>query len=122
MGWHDNAIVSEGDEEERNIKIMLFWHVYIIERALSFRLGRPSVIRDCDITVISQLNERPFHDPWPGMFSFWVGNANIQGKVYERLYSKAALLGPQTSLSRNSEELMAELESLGRQSPYVRAR
>ncbi|KAH7117161.1 hypothetical protein B0J11DRAFT_593352 [Dendryphion nanum] len=119
MGWQDDAIVSEGEETMKSTKFLLFWHAYIIERALSFRLGRASVIRDCDITISSRLNGIAFPEPWPGLFSFWVGHANIQGKVYELLYSKAALSWPEASLLAHSEELLAALQSLGLQNKDI---
>lgn len=120
MGWQDDAMVSEGDERMKNTKFLLFWHAYIIERALSFRLGRASVIRDCDITISSRLSGNDFPEPWPSVFSFWIGHANIQGKVYELLYSKAALSWPETSLLAHAEDLLAELQSLGLQNKDVR--
>lgn len=119
MGWQDDAILSEGDEGMKNTKFLLFWHTYIIERALSFRLGRASVIHDCDITISSRLSGTAFPEPWPSLFSFWIEHANIQGKTYELLYSKAALSWPETSLLAHTEELLAKLQSLGLQNKDI---
>lgn len=45
-----HAIVTEqGDAVQR--KICLFWAVYVLEKTVALRLGRPSTIRDQDITI-----------------------------------------------------------------------
>ncbi|KPM46026.1 hypothetical protein AK830_g438 [Neonectria ditissima] len=118
MGWHD-AATSSDTEQMRNTKVLLFRHVYAMERGLSLRLGRASVFHDYDTILDSHLGELSLSEPWPKLFSFWVGNASIQGKVYERLYSKAALLASESSLSEHADSLMGELHSLGLESFYV---
>ena len=94
--------------------------MYAIERGLSLRLGRASAIHDCDITLNNSFSDLPFPEPLPEMLSFWVGNARIQGKFYKGLYSKAALLKPESSLSAYAQHLMEELQSVGVRNSHVR--
>ena len=56
--------------------------MYRLERSLSHRLGRPSGIRDADITLLLHAEA-----PRPAR----VGK--IQGEVYDQLYSPVSTLG-----------------------------
>ena len=120
MGWDNDSGMLADDEQVRRTKTLLFWHVYSLERGLSIRLGRASAIHDFDITLSGRLSELSLPEPWPGMLSFWVGNAKIQGKLYEHLYSRVALSTPENVLLARAENLMKELKSLGLQNSYVR--
>ncbi|KAL4935033.1 hypothetical protein BDV06DRAFT_229201 [Aspergillus oleicola] len=51
LGLNNNYIMAAESLEELQPKLRLFWAVYVIEKAVALRLGRPSIIRDHDITV-----------------------------------------------------------------------
>lgn len=119
MGWHNNPQVLE-DSEATNTRSLLFWHLYALERGLSLRLGRPSSFRDNIITISRSWCNLPFPATWTKMFSFWVGTASIQGKLYEDLYSTPALAQSEETISSRIEVLMSEWQSLGTSCSYVR--
>lgn len=67
-----------------------------MDKTLSLRLGRASVLQDWDISI-----NRPVRSPesahpdgfqWLDMNYYWVQVAEIQGQVYEHLYSPGAFL------------------------------
>ncbi|KAH8204905.1 hypothetical protein TruAng_000944 [Truncatella angustata] len=90
-GYHRFNHVEGDPESERSRKIWLFWNVYIIEKGLSLRLGRPSCIADWDITVPVPDSGLGDHIPWGNCTKPWVQLAHVQGRCYEDLYSPAAL-------------------------------
>ena len=69
------------DTSSRESQERLFWSGYRIERGLALRFGRPSTIRDTEITII------------PDEFdSRNVKLGIIHGRAYDELFSPAALL------------------------------
>ncbi|RHZ52745.1 hypothetical protein CDV55_102117 [Aspergillus turcosus] len=88
-----NAEFSTSDVEERR---NVFWVVYIIDRTLSFRLGRPPTISDEDIQV---------SEPASGKFLHMVRLIKIESEIYTRLYSVRA-----RDPDRRTERLAAEDE------------
>ncbi|KAG8157953.1 hypothetical protein KVR01_012225 [Diaporthe batatas] len=94
LGLHRDHVVNQNNDF-RNRNQWLFWTTYVIDKALSLRLGRPSNLPDYDITV---LPPNPSLNPGPEPWSFsdltfvsWIHVARIQGRAYEELYSPAAL-------------------------------
>lgn len=108
------------DEETKKSKIHLFWLVYAAEKGLALRLGRPSIIRDGDITVTDDLHVLSFPGLWPEILDFWVENARVQGQIYGLLYSDAAVSDPQNDISVSAELLLDKMKSIGSRTPYVR--
>ncbi|KAF4448833.1 fungal specific transcription factor domain-containing [Fusarium albosuccineum] len=118
MGYHDSSSMTKDDEKTRCDKLHLFWHVYAVEKGLALRLGRPSIIRDHDISVTDDLHILPFPEPWPEIMGFWVENARIQGQVYELLYSHAAVSDPHNDLAATSDVLLDKIKAVGSRKPY----
>lgn len=60
---------------------------------MSFRLGRASSIQDFDITLppLDAWFELESNDIWATYMGTWVHMANIQGRIYEQLFSPSAL-------------------------------
>jgi hypothetical protein len=51
LGYHRYQTFKDDTEEERDDKIHIFWMIYIFDKTLSLRLGRPSFIQDWDISL-----------------------------------------------------------------------
>ncbi|OHW94346.1 C6 transcription factor [Colletotrichum incanum] len=66
--------------EQGNMEISLFWAVFKFEKGLALRLGRPSGIRDAEITLLAKPDEHRT-----------IRIARIQGQIYDQLYSPAGL-------------------------------
>lgn len=101
-------------------KLSVFWWVYIVDKGLSLRLGRHSIIQDYDIDVPTILNADPQADAagFRNYFSLTIACARVQGKVYDQLYSAGALnVTPQereTRVYQLAEELSVLREQLSK--------
>ncbi|KAF5621719.1 fungal specific transcription factor [Fusarium sp. NRRL 25303] len=110
LGLHSKATMALDPPDLRNTKIRIFWLVYIQEKALSLRLGRSSTIRDADITIpVPSIESRP-DIGYFGQLDKMKGLASLQGKIYDQLYSSAALAQPQAVRAARARGLASELE------------
>jgi hypothetical protein len=69
---------------------ILFWFVYAMDRSLALNFGRTSNIQDYDLTI-----EFPTESDTPGGFPLgyygdWFHFAQVQGDIYQQLFSVAA--------------------------------
>jgi hypothetical protein len=94
----------------RMTKIRIFWLVYVQEKGLSLRLGRSSTIHDGDITIpVPSIESRP-EIGYFGQLDKMKELAYLQGKIYDQLYSSAALAQPQNVRTTRARGLASELE------------
>ncbi|KAI1105790.1 hypothetical protein F4804DRAFT_340971 [Jackrogersella minutella] len=100
LGYH-RLPTRDTDQSLRTAQERLFWVVHRFDKGLSFRFGRPSNIRDAEITLPFDPNEQRK-----------TRVARIQGKVYDELYSPAGLSRPDDERGRVAETLAAELREL----------
>ncbi|KAF1954350.1 hypothetical protein CC80DRAFT_476084 [Byssothecium circinans] len=118
LGYHRIQTMANDTEDERSSKIQVFWFIYMIDKTLSLRLGRASVIQDWDMSL-----------PYPSMDDdharfgslvqmgvkrssmslYWIKVAQTQGKVYENLFSPAAFCKSREERARTATELVAAL-------------
>ncbi|KAK7182408.1 uncharacterized protein CC84DRAFT_1101011 [Paraphaeosphaeria sporulosa] len=118
LGYHRYQTMKDDSEEERNAKIHVFWFIYVMDKTLSLRLGRASIIQDWDMSL-----------PYPNIDSdharfgslvqqgqkgtelllYWIKIAQIQGRVYEKLFSPAGFLRPMSERARTATELVDAL-------------
>ncbi|KAI0384226.1 hypothetical protein F5Y04DRAFT_238591 [Hypomontagnella monticulosa] len=101
LGYHRLRSPRETDHPMRDAQERLFWNVHKIDKSLSLRLGRPSNIRDAEITL-------PIKPDEPRATRL----ARIQGKVYDQLYSPAGLSRPSNERGPIVEALATELRGL----------
>ncbi|KZL68094.1 fungal specific transcription factor, partial [Colletotrichum incanum] len=81
LGYHRLDPQPKGHgNEQGNMEISLFWAVFKFEKGLALRLGRPSGIRDAEITLLAKPDEHRT-----------IRIARIQGQIYDQLYSPAGL-------------------------------
>ncbi|KIW15211.1 hypothetical protein PV08_05256 [Exophiala spinifera] len=92
LGYHRAMNQAGEDDDARRQRGVLFWLAYILDRALALRLGRPPILQDYEITLprkLEYLGEFECHRET--IHSFMV-HAEVQGKIYEELYSPAGLV------------------------------
>lgn len=112
-------------------RALLFWSTYMLDKGLSLRLGRASVLQDYDISV-----PRTIHVPAaksaatssssPGLVNqavlgLWIKHAEVQGRIYQRLYSPGALRQPEAARARQVDLIVADLQVLRRETARLRA-
>ncbi|KAI3329398.1 hypothetical protein HD806DRAFT_285119 [Xylariaceae sp. AK1471] len=90
-----------GDSETSQLN--LFWMVFLLEKSLSLRLGRPSTLRDDEIT--SPVSSIP-------SVRRCSQTSSIQGKVYDQLYSPTGLARSDVERSGLAQALALELRGM----------
>jgi hypothetical protein len=111
LGYHRYQTFKDDTEEERDDKIHIFWMIYIFDKTLSLRLGRPSFIQDWDISL-PYFSDRKAATEIPDgkqLIKYWVKVASVQGQTYEKLFSPAAFLQPPEERTRTAIELVNAL-------------
>lgn len=101
LGYHRLSSLRKDDAATKDAKVRLFWSIYILDKALSLRLGRATAIRDSDMSI-----PETFSDPR------WIKTSRVQGKIYEYLYSHEALARPEHERSSDAQNLAAELQGM----------
>ncbi|KAG7083834.1 fungal specific transcription factor domain-containing protein [Colletotrichum scovillei] len=84
LGYHRVSQVRSESAGPRDIKTLLFWHVYMLDKTLSLRTGRASVIQDWDVTLPRRVDNTMVADPWGLIITTWIKQAEIQHRVYEQ--------------------------------------
>ncbi|RHZ53966.1 putative C6 transcription factor [Aspergillus thermomutatus] len=110
LGYHRSSSMNQMSDKEKEKALRLFWCVYCLDRGLSLRLGRASSIQDYDITIPEEFVALKVDEPWKTIYHLWVKVAVIQGKVYEQLYSPAALSRPESERILCARRLASEME------------
>jgi hypothetical protein len=86
--------LTEAEAEKRR---RVFWKVYILDKDISLRTGRPFG-QDDDEMDVRLPSSSSFEDGNLGLFNCRIGLALVQGQVYKQLYSVRA--GRQTAAQR----------------------
>ncbi|PHH78744.1 hypothetical protein CDD80_6295 [Ophiocordyceps camponoti-rufipedis] len=112
-GYHRAETRKLDSPATSKLKHVLFWHIYSLDKSLSLRLGRAPVINDCDIDI-SLIPGFDTQDPLAtdGILAMWVKFGRLQSRIYEQLYSPAALARPRAELTERAEALAQDCRSL----------
>ncbi|KAH7018780.1 fungal-specific transcription factor domain-containing protein [Ilyonectria destructans] len=94
LGYHRVASMKNDTESEVDYKKFLFWSVYFVDKSLSLRLGRPSMMPNWDITVPEPSTEDAGHGRIWASFILRIGTARCKGNIYELLYSPDSISQP----------------------------
>lgn len=120
LGLHDVSSMASDTPDVRNHKTILFWSAYLLDRGLSLRLGRASMLQDFDINLPRTLDHIDGPFPAKEIFTMWLRHGLCQGQIYERLYSPGALRQSESSriehvraLAAEQQELMAHMYAVG---------
>ncbi|KAM5385589.1 hypothetical protein ACJZ2D_000788 [Fusarium nematophilum] len=121
-GFHRyNESISETPAGK--LRSTLFWQIYTNDKALALRLHRAPMTQDYDISIPRIVHfEGPMSFEMSGVVLMWVRLATLQGQVYEKLYSPAALALPQSDLAERARILGAECGQLELESAHHRTR
>ncbi|KAF6810791.1 fungal specific transcription factor domain protein [Colletotrichum sojae] len=120
LGYHRVSQSRSESAGPRDIKTLLFWHVYMLDKTLSLRTGRASVMQDWDITLPRKVDNTMVADPWGVVITTWIKQAEIQHRVYEQLYSPLALNQSQEERIETVRRLEAEQKNIMAAASHVR--
>ena len=87
-----------------------FWTTYILDKAVSLRIGRTSILQDCDIsTELPPLPPEEDQRPWHSMYLSWISLAKLQGRIYQDLFTVQALADAPEARTERAQKLVAAL-------------
>ncbi|PLB51963.1 fungal-specific transcription factor domain protein [Aspergillus steynii IBT 23096] len=110
LGYHRASSMENDSPNVKEHKNRLFWSIYCIDKALSLRLGRASTIQDYDISLSWAASSPNGKDQFGDIYILWIQLARIQGKVYEKLYSPAALCRPESERVSCARQLASDMQ------------
>lgn len=84
----------------------------MLDKMLSMRLSRPSLIRVGEITLNFEALETTGSDGLPPILSKWTDFCDLQGRVYDDLYSPRALMLSVDERESRARDLAADLKKL----------
>ncbi|KAL2819148.1 hypothetical protein BJX63DRAFT_382501 [Aspergillus granulosus] len=110
LGYHRAATYRDQRLNMAQNMSKIFWTVYFVDKNMSLLLGRASCIQDYDIDVPHPTcSKDPALRPWDEGFVAWLTLGRLQGQIYDRVYSAAALRLPQEVRNQNIQALAEEL-------------
>lgn len=115
MGLHRIASKEEqGLNSEARQKAKLFWAMFILEKNLSLQLGRSSTLRDHDITIPLKHVRTAFQIGGSlGVLSpKWLQMSQIEGRVYDEIYSPDALQQAPNQRDARAMRLIADMNEI----------
>lgn len=98
---------------------LLFWCVYSIDKCLSLRLGRASLIPDWDITTPIPTFEGSESKPLVASIPVWIAIARCQGNIYEMLYSPESKAQPSHVRKLRVKELAGRIYGIQRRKAQI---
>ena len=110
LGWHRLQVI-EGDINDT--KSATFWFCYMLDKGLSLRFGRTSIMQDWDITVPRRFGNSHLAEPWENIINVWIRTGGILGETYEYLYSPAALARQTEQRIETARLLVEKMKQLG---------
>lgn len=102
-------------------KAILFWFSYMLDRGLALRLGRAPTIQDFDVTLPRVIGQVNAPDMWKEVLRLWIAHADIQGQIYERLYSPSSLGHPVGQRVETARRLAGRLKMIAEQALLIRS-
>ncbi|KAL3496321.1 hypothetical protein BJX62DRAFT_222020 [Aspergillus germanicus] len=112
LGLHSSHSLAKEQPDVVQRQLHLFWAVYVLEKALALRLGRPSTIRDRDITVPRFALDQKMASVAYNRLPDWIDVAALYGRLYDDLYSPHALAQPHSVRSSRTGALASEFERI----------
>ncbi|KAI0551686.1 hypothetical protein F4679DRAFT_572031 [Xylaria curta] len=112
LGYHQIHSMEDDMPQTKADKSLLFWCTYMLDKALSLRLGRASVLQDYDISLPHVTPDAKAAYPGKEVITLWIQHARVLGRIYERLYSPGALRQPESARIEQVGVLAAEQQRL----------
>jgi hypothetical protein len=112
LGMHQESSMRNDSAAVKADKALLFWSTYMLDKGLSLRLGRASVLQDYDISIPTVLEKTHGAQPSQAILSLWIKHAEVQGKIYQRLYSPGALRQSEAARAQQVELVATDLRFL----------
>ncbi|KAJ1333891.1 RNA polymerase II-specific transcription factor-like protein [Microdochium nivale] len=128
LGFHRASAMEFDKPALRKLKYRTFWGLYVLEKCLALRLGRASLLQDCDISLPRPENLQGAgglwedEGPWIIFMAYCSTMGSIQGRVYTQLYSPGGLLEEDSVRAARAQGLVDEIANLSKTQPKSRVR
>ncbi|KAF2260489.1 hypothetical protein CC78DRAFT_536366 [Lojkania enalia] len=112
IGYQREITYQNDHTGNSDIARLLFWTIYVTDKTMSLLLGRASSLQDFEIDArYPAVSNDPTRHPWDKSFIMGIKIARIQGQIYDRLYSPAALALPSFERIQRMTDLTIALKS-----------
>lgn len=112
LGYHRQSPGKAEKPGQKDVRALMFWNAYMLDRTLAVRLGLPAVMQDWNITLPRKIDSSMIEDPWGPILTNWIEESDLGFRVYELLYSPAALAKPQDERISIAHRLEAEQKEI----------
>lgn len=107
-----NCISHPVVDPETTKKKLIFWYIYALDRGVSLNMGRPPMLRESYITVDRPRAPDEISSAWAPVFNNWLDFAQLQGEIYDNLFSPQAQRIPANVRSERAHRLAMSLRVL----------
>lgn len=111
LGYHRESTYKKDQDKNADNKRRIFWCIYVFDKTMSLLLGRASYIPDFDIDVQYPVsNSDPAIRPWDDAFNYTIKLSELEGQVYNKLYSASALNASSSERMKRIQDLESDME------------
>ncbi|KAH7217208.1 hypothetical protein BKA60DRAFT_571299 [Fusarium oxysporum] len=112
LGFTRENLPKPESREAKQRRAKLIFYIHLCDKMLALRLSRPVLIRDGEITIDFEAFEADRGDGPTPVIAKWARFCNLQGRIYDILYSPGSLLQQDIQRETNARRLAAEMEQL----------
>ncbi|KAM5520881.1 fungal specific transcription factor [Fusarium oxysporum f. sp. phaseoli] len=112
LGFTRENLPKPESREAKQRRAKLIFYIHLCDKMLALRLSRPVLIRDGEITIDFEAFEADRGDGPTPIIAKWARFCNLQGRIYDILYSPGSLLQQDIQRETNARRLAAEMEQL----------
>lgn len=129
LGYHQipQTAGAYGSARDYERRVDTFRYTYKLNKALALRLGRVSAFQDYDISIPISSLENCGGNLWRRIIAARVRHAQVQGEIYDHLYSSKALLtspeqrlGYAMSLVKSMKAMVGDLNTIRKECGRIR--
>ncbi|KAF5552562.1 ATPase [Fusarium phyllophilum] len=112
LGFTRENLPKPESREAKQRRAKLIFYIHLCDKMLALRLSRPVLIRDGEITIDFEALEPDKGDGPTPIIAKWARFCDLQGRIYDILYSPGSMLQPDIQRETNARRLAAEMEQL----------
>lgn len=110
LGYHREATYKNNRSGNSENMRRLFWTLYVFDKTMSLLWGRASNLQDFEIDAQHpSVSFEPDRRPWDESFIMGIKIAQLQGQIYDRLYSPMAMKAPSSEREQVVNEILLSL-------------
>ncbi|KAF4968347.1 hypothetical protein FSARC_4293 [Fusarium sarcochroum] len=109
LGYHRELTYQKDRSPFVENKRRIFWTLYVFDKTNSLHLGNASRVQDFEVDAhYPTIPDEPAEKPWIELFHLAIRLAKVEGLIFEKLYSPAALQSPAIERRQWIDALVAD--------------